>query len=649
MSDSNRPVVVAPRRPAGDLVISLTAWAFYATSQEDLLLPALATVLVVVTTIAWKGPTEVHRVSALLWWTLLPASLVAGWAWRAFVMPVPDGIVGGAVIGAFAPAAILLGVTLLLLGHRVALIFAWLCAAWAANSQIDPGLLVGLGVFAIANLAVLSAGWRRGRAASRQGGAGAVATFTVAWVLATVGVLAVYDIVDGLAFESIEKLIESFDVSLPSRSTGELVLVEGEDPSGLDTRPVLEVTPPEVHIAAYLRTRVFARWLEPSWRAEGVGEVARLPSVETDERQWRIFLLRRFRRSVPAPAGVRSISAAADLDTTDLVRPVARPLPRALRLSTGPTRLTPVPTATMDRLLEVPDELLQVLDDTWERIGIPPDRSPVEQAEAVDAYFEDHFRYSLKPGLPRGAGAIERFLDEQRPAFCVHFATAATFLLRSRGIPTRLVGGFIATEREGNRLVVRIRDAHTWIELFVPTGDGTAGHWVSIDPSPGQARLDTVAHLEGTKRVVDRVQRALRRAFAWLASAPLTAWAGLVAALIVALYLIVRRRRPKRKTLDSPATDPTHTLYPLYQRFDAGVAAISPTTTRASESDQELLARLGERPEVEHLLPAAQAFLERYRQARYRPAGDRDGLEEPLARFERAVAENAARSRPAGD
>ena len=54
-------------------------------------------------------------------------------------------------------------------------------------------------------------------------------------------------------------------------------------------------------------------------------------------------------------------------------------------------------------------------------------------------------------------------------------------MLRTIGIPARLVTGFLATEwnEYGNYYVVRQQDAHAWVEVHLPHSG-----WITMDPTP---------------------------------------------------------------------------------------------------------------------------------------------------------------------
>ncbi|OGP94628.1 MAG: hypothetical protein A2Z19_05360 [Deltaproteobacteria bacterium RBG_16_54_18] len=111
--------------------------------------------------------------------------------------------------------------------------------------------------------------------------------------------------------------------------------------------------------------------------------------------------------------------------------------------------------------------------------------APEVKAERVVSYLRTHYTYSLNPKRDRRFLPLDDFLLHSREGYCEHFATAATVLLRATGVPTRLVSGFLQGEWNalGRYFMVRQRDAHTWIEVFVP-GKG----WISYDPTPAANR-----------------------------------------------------------------------------------------------------------------------------------------------------------------
>lgn len=102
----------------------------------------------------------------------------------------------------------------------------------------------------------------------------------------------------------------------------------------------------------------------------------------------------------------------------------------------------------------------------------------------VLGYFnQEEFYYTLQPP-PLGSNPVDRFLFDSRRGFCEHYASAFTFMMRSAGIPARVVVGFQggAVNPIGGHMVVRMSDAHAWSEVWLE-GIG----WRRVDPTAAVA------------------------------------------------------------------------------------------------------------------------------------------------------------------
>ncbi|HNT88943.1 MAG TPA: DUF3488 and transglutaminase-like domain-containing protein, partial [Candidatus Hydrogenedentes bacterium] len=110
------------------------------------------------------------------------------------------------------------------------------------------------------------------------------------------------------------------------------------------------------------------------------------------------------------------------------------------------------------------------------------------------------FTYTLDlPLLPREY-AIDVFINQTRRGHCELFASALALMLRSLGVPTRVVSGFRGGEYiEGNQsYTVRASDAHLWVEMLI------LGHgWVIFDPSP-RVEPDALGQIERFSRSFSR-------------------------------------------------------------------------------------------------------------------------------------------------
>lgn len=107
--------------------------------------------------------------------------------------------------------------------------------------------------------------------------------------------------------------------------------------------------------------------------------------------------------------------------------------------------------------------------------------NPYDKAAALERYLRSEFGYTLEmPSAPED-DPIAQFLFVRRQGHCEYFASALAVLLRTQGIPARLVNGFLTGEYNevGENYIVRASDAHTWVEAYFP-GAG----WVAFDPTP---------------------------------------------------------------------------------------------------------------------------------------------------------------------
>ena len=78
---------------------------------------------------------------------------------------------------------------------------------------------------------------------------------------------------------------------------------------------------------------------------------------------------------------------------------------------------------------------------------------------------------ALKAIRPRSVIRSRNFFSRRKTGYCEHYATAMVVMLRTIGIPARLVTGFLATEwnEYGGYFTVRQRDAHAWVEVYFPS------------------------------------------------------------------------------------------------------------------------------------------------------------------------------------
>ena len=137
-----------------------------------------------------------------------------------------------------------------------------------------------------------------------------------------------------------------------------------------------------------------------------------------------------------------------------------------------------------------PDTYLQILDSTAQRlrrfaedIGIDANASREVITEQVAVFMVGFGIYTLAPYLiPAEVDFVMYFLERSRQGFCIHYATAATMMLRALGIPARFTSGFVVTvspHEVGEIINITDRYAHAWVEVYF---DNIG--WLPIEVTP---------------------------------------------------------------------------------------------------------------------------------------------------------------------
>lgn len=102
-------------------------------------------------------------------------------------------------------------------------------------------------------------------------------------------------------------------------------------------------------------------------------------------------------------------------------------------------------------------------------------------ARAIESHLQNDFSYSLEMKAG-GADPLADFLFNVRAGHCEYFSTAMAVMLRTQGIPARVVNGFQRgdyNEAAGVYTVTQ-REAHSWVEVYFPE----ANVWATFDPTP---------------------------------------------------------------------------------------------------------------------------------------------------------------------
>lgn len=132
------------------------------------------------------------------------------------------------------------------------------------------------------------------------------------------------------------------------------------------------------------------------------------------------------------------------------------------------------------RYLLVPADLpprIKTLAEDWTRGA----NGALAKAKAIEHHLRTEYRYDLASPSGRAKQPLDDFLFDSRRGHCEFYSTAMAIMLRTVGVPTRNVTGFIggSYNRFGRFYAVRQGDAHSWVEVFV---DDVG--WLTFDPTP---------------------------------------------------------------------------------------------------------------------------------------------------------------------
>ncbi len=129
--------------------------------------------------------------------------------------------------------------------------------------------------------------------------------------------------------------------------------------------------------------------------------------------------------------------------------------------------------------------------------------------QVLNYFATEEFEYTLKPGQLLDVDKVDQFLFERKRGFCSHYAGAFVYLMRSAGIPARMVAGYQGGEYNqlGNYWLIHQFDAHAWAEVWI-AGQG----WKRVDPTA----------IVSSARIESGIEQAVSAEQSFLADSPLS-------------------------------------------------------------------------------------------------------------------------------
>jgi transglutaminase-like putative cysteine protease len=144
-----------------------------------------------------------------------------------------------------------------------------------------------------------------------------------------------------------------------------------------------------------------------------------------------------------------------------------------------PTSVSVLP-GDRQRYLTLPVDLPPHLSELAHR-WVLGTTDPRLQARLIEARLRKDYRYDVDSPSGSAKNPLYDFLFVSKRGHCEFYSTAMAMMLRTLGVPTRNVTGFIGGtyNRFARSYAVRQGDAHSWVEVYL---DDTG--WTRFDPTP---------------------------------------------------------------------------------------------------------------------------------------------------------------------
>ena len=139
------------------------------------------------------------------------------------------------------------------------------------------------------------------------------------------------------------------------------------------------------------------------------------------------------------------------------------------------------PLHIFTRYTQVTKDLPRRVRDLAESLtaGAP---TPYDKALAVESHLKTlPYSFEIDPP-PYDADGVDHFLFDQGTGYSEYFSSAMVVMLRTVGVPARVVAGYTTGDQVEELPAYTIRDSHShgWVEVYFPGYD-----WIPFEPTPG--------------------------------------------------------------------------------------------------------------------------------------------------------------------
>jgi transglutaminase-like putative cysteine protease len=306
----------------------------------------------------------------------------------------------------------------------------------------------------------------------------------------------------------------------------------------------------------YLRARIFdrfdgLRWYSSAQRLDKLqlsrGEIKLKPSIleqsDSVTEHYEIFIERDLGDYIPAaavpvkvnfPSTVIAMDAFGQLHSPGALKSGTAYAVESLRTRHKGRTFAETDYVALPNFRQIPEDTDPRISQLANQVTEPYD-SQFAKAIALEQHLRNHYEYNFESIFKSQQHTpLSQFLFETKKGHCEYFASALAIMLRTQGIPSRLVTGFSATNQNPmtGYYDVYALDGHAWVEAYV---DDIG--WLELEPTAYYDGPSVDNETLSAEQINDYVERQLRLQEA-MGESKLTPEA-LLSALWQAIYLLV--------------------------------------------------------------------------------------------------------------
>ncbi len=138
------------------------------------------------------------------------------------------------------------------------------------------------------------------------------------------------------------------------------------------------------------------------------------------------------------------------------------------------------PGYVTERYLQLPETITPQTIELAAQVTANYD-NPFDKSLAVRDYLRANITYNDQiAAAPDGVDPVHYTLFDLKEGYCNYYASAMAVMLRSQGVPARVVSGYALGEYDEPSQSYRVRAAnlHTWVEVYFPNYG-----WIQFEPT----------------------------------------------------------------------------------------------------------------------------------------------------------------------